>query len=369
MKYNEENQVKGRLNAAAVATIVTSSKPPAYGGSISTIIALAEASTPSVHSVTTTSTNNNAITPGSSMKITTKKSSLRDSITPPKRFVARPSKFGLKKVDGDRELETNEYPDNVSNKQGTEDEQKTPSHSPLTSDRPLIHTNNQKITTHTNNEKQRLDQMVLESSLAEPSNMPSDKIGDSLDNNSVEDEDLPARISKYLSPEYQGEKLAEEQPLKVDSDDEPYIGSQYPSVKQPCVVASADYPGCNLRGAHPLPGSTKYKSIIFYEGSRYSLGKYEFVSDAALAYDKAALSIGPYWDINFASWDEYIATRTLEVMRKGSDQMDLTSVLKTISSRASEVASRVVDEAELNDFEWVSFVLFLYISYARWLFS
>jgi len=150
--------------------------------------------------------------------------------------------------------------------------------------------------------------------------------------------------------------------------DEPYIGSRYSSVKQPRVVARTDYyPGCNLRGAHPLPGSTKYKSIIFYEGSRYSLGKYEFVSDAALAYDKAALSIGPYWDINFACWDEYIATRTLEVMRKGSDELDLTSVLEEISLRANEVVSKVLDEAELNDFEWVSFVLFMHISYAHFL--
>jgi len=146
------------------------------------------------------------------------------------------------------------------------------------------------------------------------------------------------------------------------SDDEPYIGSRYSSsVKQPRVVDSTNYyPGCNLRGAHPLPGSSKYKSIIFYEGSRYSLGKYEFVSDAALAYDKAALSIGPYWDINFASWDEYIATRTLEVMRKGSDQVDLSLVLEVMSSRASEVVSKVLDEAELNDYEWVSFVLLIY---------
>ena len=306
MKYNEENQVKGRLNAAAVATIVTSSQPPAYGDLISTMV---EASTPSVHSVTTTSTINNAITPASSsMKLPIKRS-LRKHITPPKRFVARPSKFGLKKVDGDRELETNEYPDKLSN-------------------------------------------------------MPSDKIDDSLmDIETDKDEDLSVRISKYLSPEYQGEKQAEEQPLKVDSDDEPYIGSRYPSsIKQSRVVSSTDYyRGCNLRGAHPLPGSAKFKSIIFYEGSRYSLGKYEFVSDAALAYDKAALSIGPYWDINFASWDEYIATRTLEVMRKGSDQVDLTSVLEEISSRASEVVSKVLDEAELNDTEWVSFVLFVHI--------
>jgi len=216
------------------------------------------------------------------------------------------------------------------------------------------------------NPGKRLDQVVLESSLAELS-LPSDKIGDSLDTETAEDEDLSSRISKYLSTEYQGEKNAEEQLLKVDSGDEPYISSRHPSNEQSRVVARNDYPGCNLRGAHPLPGSTKYKSIIFYEGSRYSLGKYDFVSDAALAYDKAALSIGPYWDINFSSWNEYIATRTLEVMRKGSDQVDLTSVLEEISSRASEVVSRVVDEAELNDFEWVSFVICMCISYAHFL--
>jgi len=127
--------------------------------------------------VSSITTNNNSITPGSSMKIP-KKSSLRDNITPPQRFVARPSNFGISRddKDGDKELEKNECPDNVSNKQGTATaygEQKTPSHGP-SSDKPLIHTyNNQKTTTHLpNNDKQRLDQVVLESSLAE---QPSDE--------------------------------------------------------------------------------------------------------------------------------------------------------------------------------------------------
>jgi len=309
------------------------------------------APSPSAHK-TTTITNNNAITPGSSMKIP-KKSSLHDNVTPAKRFVARPSKFG--RVNNIEDQTAAASTSNVqSHTQWLQSLPKTAAH--------------QKINTPIQSNEQRLDQTVLESSLGDLPDMPPDKTGDSLDNKTAEDKDLSARISKYLSTEYQGEKKAEEQLLKVDGGDEPYIGSQYPSVKQPCVVASTDYyPGCNLKGAHPLPGSTKYKSIIFYEGSRYSLGKYDFVSDAALAYDKAALSIGPYWDINFASWDEYIATRTLEVMRKGSDQVDLTSVLETISSRANEVVSKVVNEAELNDFEWVSFVLFM-LSYAHFLY-
>lgn len=69
--------------------------------------------TPSAR-VSSTIINNNSITPGSSMKIP-KTSSLRDNITPPKRFVARPSNFGISRDDKDRdkELETNEYPDNV----------------------------------------------------------------------------------------------------------------------------------------------------------------------------------------------------------------------------------------------------------------
>ena len=277
------------------------------GGLISTVAAVSETSTPSVHSVTTTSTNNNAITPGSSMKI-------RDNVTPLKQFVARPSKFVLGNEDNEQ---MGKGPSSTYGAQTPRHEDQTSFRTQWLQSLPKT-VAYQKINTPTiNNEQQDIDQVALDSSLA------------------------------------------------VQADTEPYIGSRYSSVKQPRVVASTDYyPGCNLRGAHPLPGSAKFKSIIFYEGSRYSLGKYEFVSDAALAYDKAALSIGPYWDINFSSLDEYIATRTLEMMRKGSDQVDLTSVLDEISSRATEVVSKVLDEAELNDFEWVSFVLFMYISCA-----
>ena len=294
------------------------------GGSISTVAAVSEISTPSVHSVTTTSNDNNAITPGSSMKI-------RDNVTPPKQFVARPSKFVLGNEDNEQ---IGKGPTSTTNIQ-------TPRHGavpaqPSTRTQCLSKTAAyQKINTPAmNNEQQELDQVALDSSIA------------------VQTDSQVVSIGTISNP----------------SDDEPYIGSRYsPSTIEPSsIVARNDYyPGCNLKGAHPLPGSTKYKSIIFYEGSRYSMGKYDFVSDAALAYDKAALSIGPYWDINFASWDEYIATRTLEVMRKGCNQVDLTSVLEVMSSRASQVVSKVVDEAELNDFEWVSFVLFLYISCAH----
>ena len=303
-----------------------------YGGSNSTVALVSETSTPSVHSVIT-SANNNAITPGSSMKIPKKISC--DNVKPPPRFVARPSKFGLKNSDGDKDIITSTSTHNAH----------TPMHGAV-SDQTSFRTQwqqnlpktaaYQKIKNPTmNNERQELDQVVLDSSIE------------------VQPDTQVVSIGTISNP----------------SDDEPYIGSRYsPFIEQSRVVSSTNYyPGCNLKGAHPLPGSTKYKSIIFYEGSRYSLGKYDFVSDAALAYDKAALSIGPYWDINFSCWDEYVATRTLEVMRKGSDQVDLKSVLETISSRASVVVSKVVDETELNDFEWVSCDLFMYISCAHFL--
>jgi len=64
------------------------------------------------------------------------------------------------------------------------------------------------------------DQVVLESSLADLHDLPSDKIGESLlDTNADEDEDLSARISKYLSPKYQSEKQAEEQHKEQDEDE------------------------------------------------------------------------------------------------------------------------------------------------------
>jgi len=83
----------------------------------------------------------------------------------------------------------------------------------LSSNEPLIHTyNDQKITTHIpNNDKQGLDQTVVESSLAELSDMPSDEIDDSLmDTETDKEKDLSACTSKYLShPQYEGEKQAE----------------------------------------------------------------------------------------------------------------------------------------------------------------
>ena len=52
--------------------------------------------------------------------------------------------------------------------------------------------------------------------------MPSDKIGESLmDTETDKDEDLSARISKYLSPKYQSEKQAEEQLHEEEDEDEP----------------------------------------------------------------------------------------------------------------------------------------------------
>ena len=208
--------------------------------------------TPSI-TETDNTTNNNAITPASrSIKLPIKRT-LRKHITPPKRFVARPSKFGWKNDDGEKAFLQNDV--------------------------------------------------------------------------------------EYFSEN----KVTETKTIK------------HSSIK-PSNAAANTCLGSNLSGVHCFGSSTEYKSIIFYEGSAYSLGKYQLASDAALAYDKAALSIGPYWDINFSSWDDYISARTLELKRRGSSTVNFTLVLEEISSRATEVASQVVNEAELNDSEWVSFL-------------
>ena len=209
--------------------------------------------TPSITEVDN-ATNNNAITPASSSIKLPIKRSLRKHITPPKRFVARPSKFGWKNDDGDKAFLENDVSEN-----------------------------------------------------------------------------------------------------KVTETKSPLERMKHSSI-QPSSAAANTCSGSNLSGVHCFGSTTEYKSIIFYEGSGYSLGKYQLASDAALAYDKAALSIGPYWDINFSSWDDYIAARTLELKRRGSSTISFTSVLEQISSRATEVVSKVVDEAELNDCEWVSFL-------------
>ena len=65
-------------------------------------------------------------------------------------------------------------------------------------------------------------QVVLESSLADLQDMPSDELGEGLmDTETAKDEDLSSRISKYLSPKYQSEKQAEEQLLEEEDEDEP----------------------------------------------------------------------------------------------------------------------------------------------------
>jgi len=210
--------------------------------------------TPSITEADTT-TNNNSITPASSSIKLPIKRTLRKHITPPKRFVARPSKFGWKNDDGDKAFLENDV--------------------------------------------------------------------------------------EYFSEN------------KVTEAKSPLERMKHSSI-QPSSAAASAYLGSNLSGVHCFGSLTEYKSIIFYEGSGYSLGKYQLASDAALAYDKAALSIGPYWDINFSSWDDYISARTLELKRRGSSTINFTSALGEISLRASEVASKVVTEAELNDSEWVS---------------
>jgi len=225
--------------------------------------------TPSITEADNTTNNNNAITPAlRSIKLPIKRT-LRKHITPPKRFVARPSKFGWKNDDGDKAFLENDV--------------------------------------------------------------------------------------EYFSEN------------KVAESKSPLERMKRSSIIKPSIAAANTCSGSNLSGVHCFGSSTEYKSIIFYEGNGYSLGKYQLASDAALAYDKAALSIGPYWDINFSSWDDYISTRTLELKRRGSSTVNFTSVLEEVSSRASEVALKVVDEAELNDSDWVSFVIFMYISCALFL--
>ena len=159
---------------------------------------------PVVHTPSTSNadiTTNNSITPASSNIKLPIKRSLRKHITPPKRFVARPSKFGWKNDDGDKAFLENDV--------------------------------------------------------------------------------------EYFSEN----KATEAKTIKQSS-------------IKPTIATANTCSGSNLSGVHCFGSSTEYKSIIFYEGLGYSLGKYQLASDAALAYDKAALSIGPYWDINFSSWDD-----------------------------------------------------------------
>ena len=100
-----------------------------------------------------------------------------------------------------------------------------------------------------------------------------------------------------------------------------------------------------------------YVSIIFHESWLYYLGKYVYPADAALAFDKAALLIGPSYELNFSSWKEYIATR-------GTGR-DLTSSLEEISSRAHRATESVCILRGYGcneDSDWVSLLIITHSS-------
>lgn len=94
----------------------------------------------------------------------------------------------------------------------------------------------------------------------------------------------------------------------------------------------------------PLKGFSQsvvgnYQALISIKGTPYSLGSYKLQSDAALAYDKAAMVFrGPTWSkINFATEQDHRALRAVELNTTGLC-VDLEDVLVQISSNVNDAA-------------------------------
>ncbi len=80
--------------------------------------------------------------------------------------------------------------------------------------------------------------------------------------------------------------------------------------------------------------------MISVRGKDYFLGDYQLSCDAAMAHDKAALSLGPHWRLNFATYQEYTVVREMEKKRNRLVN-NVKSMEKEIASRVKEVVAKV----------------------------
>jgi hypothetical protein len=72
------------------------------------------------------------------------------------------------------------------------------------------------------------------------------------------------------------------------------------------------------KGTFKILGSTAYDAKIQHNQNEYFLGSYQLVSDAALAYDRAAALLkGPFCIRNFNTPGDYLGARRNEMMQRG----------------------------------------------------
>ena len=128
-------------------------------------------------------------------------------------------------------------------------------------------------------------------------------------------------------------------------------------------LSKVSTPSCGLEGVYRIEGSAQYKSLLKSNGflpageEYHFLGKYDLAVDAAMAHDKAALTIGPHWTLNFSNWKEYQHYRKVENEGTGLFISQM-SALEAISTQVERLRLKVKGghcrQSDIS--QWVSFL-------------
>jgi hypothetical protein len=99
------------------------------------------------------------------------------------------------------------------------------------------------------------------------------------------------------------------------------------------ISNDSHYSPSAYKGTFKRLGSTTYDAKIQHNQNEYYLGSYQLVSDAALAYDKAAaLLSGPFCILNFNAPGDYLVARMNEMMQRGI-AVEFTELCDSIDER------------------------------------
>ena len=97
----------------------------------------------------------------------------------------------------------------------------------------------------------------------------------------------------------------------------------------------------SLKGAIHNKKIGKYESKVSYQGVVRFIGTFQLASDAALAYDTAARILhGPDHEINFATANDHLAARAIELDSTGLD-VDLEDAKAQISVKVKQVVDKI----------------------------
>ena len=135
------------------------------------------------------------------------------------------------------------------------------------------------------------------------------------------------------------------------------------------IMASSHYPQfylqCTFKGTFQT--SSTFYSAIKHNQKDYFLGHYQLESDAAFAYDKAAiLCKGPFWICNFSTTSHYLGSRMQEIFRRGI-AMEFTELCDTVDVRIQsylqQITSDLTASVKENDGKHEHFCIDLNIAY------